>query len=333
MVNVSNIFSSKASLQLFLDRLNKQPFRAFYLNLVPKSIRNKWSIKANKLQKIHVGLCWEIFLEDYFSDNLDKFQFKAKKEFNNQKIIWQYWGQGVTEELPDIVKLCFLSVDQYKEDYKVIRLDETSISEYLDLPDFIFEKKKNKEFKQAFFADLIRLALLDVYGGVWIDATILLTAPIDNLILGSNYFMFQRCNSAENKEFWYEFNHDYFDWSNEQNVNILNSFIVGKKGNKVIHICLEILLNFWKTQNHIPHYFFFQIMFDVLIKRDVIEKPDFVIDDTLPHLLQMKINTKFNQVDFDMILSKINIHKMTYFSSIEEKSYYEYLKVFFNVDK
>ena len=125
------------------------------------------------MQKKHVAKLWDIFLEEYFQNKLESFQLKPKTELSSQKIIWQYWGQGLEQEkLPDIVKLCFASVDQYKEDYQVIRLDENTVRQYLDLPDFVWEKKKNKQFKPAFFADLFRLALLDVYGGIWIDATI-----------------------------------------------------------------------------------------------------------------------------------------------------------------
>ncbi|MFN4317011.1 capsular polysaccharide synthesis protein [Acinetobacter parvus] len=330
--NISNLFSSEANFTYFIRILHKQPFRIFYLAFIPKIIRRNLYIKANKLQKQHVAQCWYSFLEYYFSDGLEKFQLKAKKKFTDQKIIWQYWGQGVHQDLPDMVRLCFSSVDRYKADYQIIRLDENNIEDYLELPDFVWEKKKNPKFKHAFFADLIRLALLDVYGGVWIDTTVLLTAPIDKEILEYDYFMFQRSQEADNKEFWHQFQHDYFDWSEEQCVNILNSFIVGKKGNNVIHTCLDILLNFWKTQNNIPHYFFFQIMFDVLMRGRFKEYQCPIIDDTLPHLLQSRINTQFNEDDFNSILCRINIHKMTYINKVENNSYYSYLRNYFLLD-
>jgi hypothetical protein len=328
MNDISNSFSSEARFNRIIKYLKRYPLRLFYKNLVPKNIRNELDLKDNFYKKQNVGLCWEAFLELYFSGKLDKFQLKAKKNLKNQKIIWQYWGQGATEELPDIVSLCFLSVEKYKGDYEIIRLDELSINEYLDFPDFVWEKKKNKDFKQAFFSDLIRLALLDVYGGVWLDATILLTAPIKDEILQCEYFMFQRDENANNKVFWSNFNNDYFGWSDGHNVNILNSFMVGKKNNEVIHLCLDVMLNFWKTQNKIPHYFFFQIMFDVLIKKFKIDQC-VVVDDTLPHLLQVKINEKYNKNDFDNIKSKIDVHKMTYFSGVKNDSFYDYLRSLF----
>lgn len=325
MGDISNIFNSEANFKSNIDRLSKFPLRIFYFTFVPKSFRKNLNRKANILQKKHVEFCWDIFLDYYFSNQLEKYQLKEKKKFNDQKIIWQYWGQGIQSDLPHIVKLCFSSVDQFKSDYQVIRLDESNIKDYLDLPDFVWDKRNNSKFKHAFFADLIRLALLNVYGGVWLDATILLTAPIESEILDADYFMFQRYRDTPEKQLWYDRNHDYFDWSDEQNVNVLNSFIVGKKGNEVLQICLDVLLNFWRTQENIPHYFFFQIMYDILIKDRLKSKQCEIIDDTLPHLLQFKLNDKFNSIEYNDILQRINIHKMTYIDKIIENSYYDFL--------
>ncbi|KAF1024684.1 MAG: hypothetical protein GAK29_02399 [Acinetobacter bereziniae] len=323
--NLSNLFSSNANFKKLINRLQKHPFRLFYLGLIPKFIRKELNNKANKLQKKHVELCWGVFLDYYFSNRLEMYQLKGKKQFNDQKIIWQYWGQGIQSDLPHIVELCFSSVDQFKADYQIIRLDESNIKDYLDLPDFVWNKKNNPKFKHAFFSDIIRLALLNVYGGVWLDATILLTAPIESRILEADYFMFQRYKDASNKELWCKFQNDYFDWSDEQNVNVLNSFIVGKKGNKVLQICLDVLLNFWRTQENIPHYFFFQIMYDVLIKGRLKSKQCEIIDDTLPHLLQFKLNEPIDLVEYNNILQRTNIHKMTYIDRIVENSYYAFL--------
>ncbi len=297
---------------------------SFILHLFLK-VFEKSSTEKQIFCKKHVELCWDIFLDYYFSNQLEKYQLKEKKQFNDQKIIWQYWGQGIQSDLPHIVKLCFSSVDQFKADYQVIRLDESNIKDYLDLPDFVWDKRNNSKFKHAFFADLIRLALLNVYGGVWLDATILLTAPIESEILDADYFMFQRHRDTPEKQLWYDRNHDYFDWSDEQNVNVLNSFIVGKKGNEVLQICLDVLLNFWRTQENIPHYFFFQIMYDVLIKDRFKSQQCEIIDDTLPHLLQFKLNEQFSSVEYNQILQQINIHKMNYIDKVVENSYYDFL--------
>ena len=325
-VKIENLFSSDHELTAKLKKWHKQPWRTYYSLFVSKSEKMQQKYLANIAQKKHVATLWDIFLAAYFKSELEHFELKAKQNLKNKKIIWQYWGQGLeTSQLPDLVKLCFASVDQYCGDYQIIRLDEDTVRDYLDLPDFVWQKKSNSQFKPAFFADLIRLALLDVYGGVWIDATILLTAPIPAKILEQDVFMFHRHPEAEQKEFWHHFNDNYFGWHTEHYVNVLNSFIVGKKGNEVIHTCLDIMLNYWKTQNNIPHYFIFQIMFNELMRDYLVDQPMILLDDTLVHLLQVRQSEQFNQKIYDEIAMKTSIHKLNYIKESVSGSYYDYL--------
>lgn len=316
----------KSNLKSMIDTFEQKPFKIFYRGLLPKIVRSGLKFHANIQQQNMLAQNFRALITFYHQGQLPQFHIKPKQVFNHQKIIWQYWGQGTSSDLPEIVKLSFASIDKYKGDYQVIRLDDNSLHDYLEFPDFIWEKRKNPEFKHAFFADLLRLALLNAYGGIWADATILLTAPIDDNIKLQDFFMFQRSDTAADKEFWQAFNGDYFSWQKIHHVNVLNSFIVAKKENVVICHCLNLLLNYWHTQKHITHYFFFQIMFDVLIKEFIPEHNCPIIDDTLPHLLQTKLSKTFNQLEYNDIISKINIHKMSYVQEIPPNSYYEHLK-------
>ena len=42
-----------------------------------------------------------------------------------------------------------------KGEYEVIYLDDKNIGEYIDLPHFIGEKRKNPEFRHVFFSDCL----------------------------------------------------------------------------------------------------------------------------------------------------------------------------------
>lgn len=310
-----------------LAKRRKFPYRLLYLAFTPRKKRKAYEHRVNLAQKQQVAKDWGCFLSAYFKQQLPIFDIKPKKQFAHQKIIWQYWGQGIDENLPEIVKICFASVDKHKDDFTVIRLDDQNLGDYLELPDFVWQKRKNPEFKPAFFADLLRLALLYHYGGIWIDATILLTAPIDQQLQSQDFFMFSRHKKAENQDFWTQFNADYFGWHQHHYVNILNSFIIAKQHNLIIKDCLQILLNFWHTQNRITHYFFFQIMFDVLMQKYADYYQEFLnIDDTLPHLLVAKLEQPFNQDEYDKMIARCQIHKLTYRQNCPTGSYYEYLK-------
>lgn len=326
MLDIIDIFSKEdARFQRYM-KYQKYPLKLFYKLFVSKDVRRKHKFDMNLQQKKHVASLWEYFLEKYFNGELKTYNLKKKKDISHPSIIWQYWGQGIDhQELPNIVKICFASVDRYKGDYQVIRLDEKTVLEYLDLPDFVWSKKKNPLFKHAFFSDLIRLALLDVYGGIWLDATILLTSEIEEEILKQDFFMFQRSTEVLHKEKWIKYNSDYFGWDDKHFVNVLNSFIVSKSKNRITHTCLDIMLNYWETQNNIPHYFFFQIMFDVLIKKYLKDEKILLRDDTLPHLLQEKLNKRYIYQEYIQLVNKINIHKTTYIQSKNVHTYYSKL--------
>lgn len=292
----------------------------------PHNKRKALEKKVDIEQQNQVAKSWQAFIELYYDDKLENFSLKPKKIFNDDKIIWQYWGQGISEDkLPESVQLYFKSIDKHCKNYKTIRLDDSNIHEYLDLPPFVWDKKNFEDFKPAFFADLLRLALLDVYGGVWLDATIYLTAPLPNMLEDNDFFMYQRAKNTQNKQQWINFNSYYFNWDSNHKVNLLNSVIFARKNNPVIHTCLDLILNFWKTQEYIPHYFFFQILFDTLIKDKLASHQCSIVDDTKPHSLISVLQNPYNDFQYQEITSQSSIHKMSYIKEIKAGSYYEYL--------
>ena len=190
------------------------------------------------------------------------------------------------------------------------------------------------------FSDLLRLALLDNYGGVWIDASILLTGSLsdyteDGILEKKGYFMFQRSDSIENKEFWEKLNSDYFSWDKRNKVRVLNSVIFSEKNNKMIHYLLELMLTFWKNESEIPHYFFFQILYHELAGKYMPEEKCKIIDDTLPHILFSRWNNKFSEMELNRITEKTNVHKLTQKGISKENcipdSFYDYFNKKFEV--
>lgn len=324
--SLSNLFSTNSTFFNFTTKISSKPYKIFYTGLIPKPIRKWLARKADLSQQNHVAHCWKKIISLYINDELDEIIITPKKYLKDKKIIWQYWGQGWnSESLPEVVKICSRSVQINKGDYEVIYLDDQNVSEYIEFPDFVNEKRKNVNFRHAFFADLLRLALLKCYGGVWADATILFTTPISEQLGASDFFMFYRNSDVTNKAKWQHLNKKYFSWDKKNRVNVLNSFIISKKENVTIRILLQLLLLFWKTQRDIPHYFFFQILFDELKKENLIEEFQ-LIDDTLPHLLFSELNSPFDKDKLGEILAQCNQHKLTYVKDYLPNSFYDYLK-------
>jgi hypothetical protein len=322
----STLFSTHSTFFNFIKMVSNKPYKIFYTGLIPKPIRQWLAKKADLAQQNHVAACWKEVISLYMDGELDEIVVEPKKDLKDKKIIWQYWGQGWnSESLPEVVKICTRSVQMNKGDYEVIYLDDNNISEYIDFPHFVHEKRKNSGFRHVFFSDLLRLALLKAYGGVWVDATFLFTAPLSEHLGEMNFFVFQRSTKTKDKKKWQKLNSDYFSWKEEHRVKFLSSIMFSQKENRTVYHLLQLMLFFWRTQEHIPHYFFFQILFDELKKRGLVEAFE-TIDDTLPHLLFSELDTPFDKDKLDYILAQCNQHKLTYVKSCVPNSFYAYLK-------
>ena len=300
-----------------LDRLNKtlrkKPYKYIYKEMMPKKLFNKIQNKTYfKTQKM-VGEDWDRVLKEYFTNKIETEQINPKKTFNNEKIIWQFWGQGWDfEKLPDVVKISYKSVEKYKKDYEIIHLDMNNINDYLEIPAYILKKVENKKMGFAHFTDIIRLALLYNYGGIWIDATILLTDYLPQEYFEMDYFMFQRDDNLENKKDWEDYDDFYFSWNNEMKVRVLNSIIFAKKNNEIIKTLLDMLLIFWEHNDLVPNYFFFQVLYTELIENYYKKKQCKIVSDTLTHELIRVWFDKFSQEKLDEITKRNNVHKLTY---------------------
>ena len=257
------------------------------------------------------------YIKAYFDEEMQEYPLIPKKDLSiySHKIIWQYWGQGLTD-LPEIIEICFKSVDYYKGDYVVIRLSDKTVTDYIDIPEHIKLRVEQGQMTKTFFSDWLRLALLITYGGLWLDATTYLSGPIMDFDKNSEFFMFQRSNKEQHKMMWENIYAYYWNWSSSFKVKCLNSIIWGKKGCKLLVALYEILTKWWEGNDSLPNYFFFQILFNEIIK----QKPTMncpIVSDCIPHRLQMKINHPHLNLSFEETFKLTSIHKMTYFS--EEK--------------
>lgn len=291
-----------------------------FKSFIPEFIWEYFRLRSILKSHANVATYWDGVLEQYENGEIEKYPLKAKKEIANpKKVIWQYWSQGYSQEnVPAVVQRCFDSVDKYSNGYTVIRLCDETLSEYIDLPSFVWDKYNNGIFCKAHFSDLLRLALLNAYGGVWLDATILLTAPLEEMLTGGDYFMYQRDWMQEDKKQWRRTYAYYFSWHNDFKVRLLNSVIYSKSESKVIEDLFQLLLYYWKTENVVLDYFFFQILFTQYIERFP-NRNCRILSDCLPNMLQMYITGSYRRYSIPEILKKISIHKLSYKTvSVEE---------------
>ena len=263
-------------------------------------------LRERKILATHrrVAAVCEDLIERYQAEPVH-FDLSPKKDFGTQKIIWQYWAQGY-EEVPPVIRQCLDSVEKYAGDYTLVRLTDANLSEYLDLPEFV--QLKRGQYSLAHFSDLLRLILLQIYGGIWMDATIMMSGPIPEEWARLPFFVFRRDPQEPNYRYWRNTYAYYFGWAPGFRVNMLNSFIIAQKGGNTISDLCDLMLLWWKNHDDVPDYFFFQILCDVYGYRD-----DFpLVSDTRPHYLQQVINDpSFSLLSKENIIRLYPLHKMT----------------------
>lgn len=101
--------------------------------------------------------------------------------------IWYFWLQG-EENLPPIPKLCLQSIRKHANGHEVIVLSADNYKEYVNIPDILIEKYRLGRIKAAHFADILRVELLAQQGGLWLDATMLVTRDLPQEIFEMPFF-------------------------------------------------------------------------------------------------------------------------------------------------
>lgn len=106
------------------------------------------------------------------------------KQDVDENTIWVFWYQGESL-MPEIVRMCIESVRRHSAGYRVVLLHKDNIADWLDLP---IMDKVGRSMTYTNFSDYLRLSLLTAYGGIWIDATMLVTRDIKLQVDGYDFF-------------------------------------------------------------------------------------------------------------------------------------------------
>ena len=146
---------------------------------------------------------------------------------NIPRIIWIYWEQGF-ENAPFVVQKCVESWEKENPSWEIRLLDKNSVDKYVTLE---LSKEKLSNLLLAHKSDLIRLKLLQEYGGVWADATTYCMKPLDDWlddVTKTGFFVFHQPGPDRLLSNW---------------------FIVSEKNSVIVAKWYKLLSNFWERNN------------------------------------------------------------------------------------
>ena len=155
-----------------------------------------------------------------------------------------FWAQGI-ETAPPIVRRCADEVRRLHRDGDVLFLDEAAAREHVTVPAMV---ARNAGRDWTRLSDLLRLELLSTYGGVWMDATCLPRARMQDVVpdlLGSGFFAFTFRRGR-----------------------LGNWFLASEPNHYVVAMLREAHYEYWQAYDHVVDYYLFHHLFEMLYLLD-----------------------------------------------------------------
>lgn len=226
--------------------------------------------------------------------------------------IWVCWFQGL-ENAPDLVKVCVHSIQQNFPEKKVVVLTDRNIRDYIQLPEFIEKKRKKNIIHAAQYSDLIRVALLCEYGGLWVDATVYCTGREQyEEFEGTDLFVYRKMDEQYSKK----------------PIICSNWMIYAKKNNPILTQTRDILWIYWNQENRMKDYFIFH-MFLAMIAKEHMEDWNKIpmFNNVSPHVLQTELNNQFSKKRWEQLQKISSFHKLNHHVSYDstEDTVYSYI--------
>lgn len=238
----------------------------------------------------------------YLDKYMDKSIFVTEDLRGNASVkqghtIWILWLQGI-ENAPRLVRKCYASVCRNKpDDFDVIVLTKENLSEYIQLPDFIWQKYREGKITIPHLSDLIRVELLCTYGGCWMDATVFCSGRIPDYMLSGDMFLF-KTSSMENIV-----------------IRMSSWFLSGSRNNRIFHATRKMLHAFWEAEEDVHNYFLLHIAMSKIIDQDsasgAIYRGIPYFNNGNPHVLMRKLGMEFDEGEWEIIKDISVIHKLT----------------------
>lgn len=222
--------------------------------------------------------------------------------------VWSMWWQG-EESLPEVLKICYESHKRHiasHNNIEYVLITQYNYKNYVEVPQYIKDKLGKKIISFTHFSDLLRVLLLEKYGGAWIDITLFVARPIDITMFNSSFYSINLTDS----------NHSY--WGVGQHLTKCQwagFFLVSP----MPHSCLfryikECMLKYWKRYTYPIDYFFLNgiircaYLSNIKIKYYIDNVPQ---NNVFMYDLQQHMNKPFDNILFESMLADTTYFKLT----------------------
>ena len=271
--------------------------------------------------KIRRNQALNIFLQKKFAGLIEKYSSMTFDETTCPKIssrdfkIFYCWLQG-EKNLPTLARCCYNSLKENAGDYEVVFIDAENYSKYVKLPEHIVKKFKGGGITPTHFSDVLRFNLLERYGGMWIDATILVTEPLERHkdLIETTYFTQKFFVDKRNYNQYSDVS-SYGRWAGFlQSTNILHN---------PLFVFVEDFYNkYWRDFDEIIDYVLMDFMIDIAYENIAFVKNEMdavPINNTDIWTLQKFLDTPYKNFPYDKVLKGNFFHKISSKHKFDDK--------------
>ncbi|OUQ00226.1 capsular polysaccharide synthesis protein [Lactobacillus gallinarum] len=164
--------------------------KIFLVKAIRKPFYNNYSYLSKKLSLYNEKVIKEFLYKNVIQD-LKKVKSQSIQPINKyikkNSVIWTMWWQGLNDA-PSIVKACIRELRKNNPTRDVIVITKENYQKYVHVDSKIITNLNNGSISITHFSDVYRVNLLYIYGGVWVDSTILSTKTISDNIFNKDFF-------------------------------------------------------------------------------------------------------------------------------------------------
>ena len=177
----------------------------------------------------------------------------------SQKNIFIFWAQGF-EKLPYLQMKVIDQIRRNYPDFSLRLIDLKNYKNYVSLSQRIESLFEQKKITIQTFSDILRFNLLNKYGGVWCDATLLFFGriPIEQML--SQYGFYSINHKSKEKEFL---------WGKVYPVTYTTFFLCATKNNQNMRACVLFYNEYYQKYSHAIDYFMNDYMLILCMKHHI----------------------------------------------------------------
>ena len=199
--------------------------------------------------------------------------------------------------MPLVPKVCLRYLRHYANS-EIVVITENNYKDYIDIPDFVVEKLLHS-YSITNFSDILRSALLSKYGGLWVDATVLMTSHF-NMGNGELFTNHQPNNGGC---FTYI---SHLRWS---------SYLIGGRPNLLFGMMWGAFMDYARKYDEFITYFLIDYIIEFLYRhnKEIAQLIDSVPNNNESILtLNSLLCDKYDKKVYDKLLKDNNYHKLSW---------------------